>query len=199
VTPADDDGRRGKCGARTRSGGTCGRPAGWGTDHVGYGACKLHGGATPNAGKAARREMAREAVDVYGLPREIDPAVALLEELYRTAGHVSWLGQLIAEAERGEDVLKQFSTGRDGTEWEKPSVWVELYQWERKHLASVAADCVRVGIEERRVRLAEQQGELLAAVIRGVLTELGVADRPEVPAVVRRHLMAIEATAVPAA
>lgn len=25
----------------------CGQPAGWGTDHVGYGACKLHGG---NAG-----------------------------------------------------------------------------------------------------------------------------------------------------
>lgn len=26
----------------------CGQTAGWGTDHVGVGACKLHGGATPS-------------------------------------------------------------------------------------------------------------------------------------------------------
>jgi hypothetical protein len=26
----------------------CGQKAGWGTDHVGVGACKLHGGATPS-------------------------------------------------------------------------------------------------------------------------------------------------------
>lgn len=37
-----------KCGAKTRSGGTCKQPAGWGTQHVGEGRCKLHGG---NAGR----------------------------------------------------------------------------------------------------------------------------------------------------
>jgi hypothetical protein len=36
-----------------------------------------------------------------------------------------------------------------------------------------------------------QQGALLAQAIRGILAELGVADRPEVPAVVRRHLTVI--------
>lgn len=35
------------CGATTRSGGKCKQKAGWGTDHVGQGRCKLHGGATP--------------------------------------------------------------------------------------------------------------------------------------------------------
>lgn len=35
------------CGAKTRSGSPCRRPAGWGTDHHGVGRCKLHGGATP--------------------------------------------------------------------------------------------------------------------------------------------------------
>lgn len=35
------------CGAKTRNGGTCKKPAGAGTDHVGQGRCKLHGGATP--------------------------------------------------------------------------------------------------------------------------------------------------------
>lgn len=35
------------CGAKTRSGGKCKRPAGWGTEHPGDGRCKLHGGASP--------------------------------------------------------------------------------------------------------------------------------------------------------
>lgn len=35
-----------KCGAKTRSGGRCRLVAGWGTDHVGEGRCKLHGGAS---------------------------------------------------------------------------------------------------------------------------------------------------------
>src|SRR3990167_9158749 len=35
------------CGAKTRSGGPCRQRAGWGTDHVGAGRCKLHGGSNP--------------------------------------------------------------------------------------------------------------------------------------------------------
>ncbi len=37
----------GKCGA-VRNGKPCGREAGWGTDHLGYGHCKHHGGLSPN-------------------------------------------------------------------------------------------------------------------------------------------------------
>ena len=33
-----------KCGAKTRAGTPCKQKAGWGTDHVGIGKCKLHGG-----------------------------------------------------------------------------------------------------------------------------------------------------------
>lgn len=32
------------CNAKNRAGQPCKRPAGWGTDHVGTGRCKLHGG-----------------------------------------------------------------------------------------------------------------------------------------------------------
>jgi hypothetical protein len=34
------------CGAKTRAGHPCKRPAGWGTDHVGSGRCRMHGGAS---------------------------------------------------------------------------------------------------------------------------------------------------------
>lgn len=43
------------CGARTRAGTPCRRPAGWGTAHVGEGRCKLHGG---NAGAPSRNRNA---------------------------------------------------------------------------------------------------------------------------------------------
>lgn len=36
-----------KCGGATSSGGKCTQPAGWGTEHLGEGKCKLHGGASP--------------------------------------------------------------------------------------------------------------------------------------------------------
>lgn len=36
-----------RCGAETRTGGTCQQVAGMGTDHPGVGRCKYHGGCTP--------------------------------------------------------------------------------------------------------------------------------------------------------
>lgn len=38
-----------KCGAQTKKGKQCGRPAGWGTPHPGAGRCKLHGGSSTGA------------------------------------------------------------------------------------------------------------------------------------------------------
>lgn len=76
---------QGPCGARTRSGGTCGKTAGWGTEHVGIGRCKLHGGCTPTQVKTARAEQARQAVAAFGLPLDVEPHEALREELHRAA------------------------------------------------------------------------------------------------------------------
>ena len=40
------DNKKNKCGAKTRAGTPCQLLAGWGTDHVGTGRCKLHGGSS---------------------------------------------------------------------------------------------------------------------------------------------------------
>jgi len=49
------------------------------------------------------------------------------------------------------------------------------------------------GVEERQVRIAEQQGELIALVIRSIRGDLGLNSKQqsEAPAVVRRHLLAL--------
>jgi len=146
--------------------------------------------------------MARRAVATYGLPREVDPAVALLEEVHRTAGHVAWLQEKVREFDEDdlvwgvvEEVDKGSGefTGTDVTKASKPNVWLDLYRSERKHLTDVCKTALAAGIAERQVRLAEQQGALIGSVIQRILDDLGLTaeQRALVPSVVPRHLRAV--------
>ena len=187
------------CGGPRKNGAKCTRPAGWGTDHPGYGTCKLHLGNTESHRAKARREMAGEAVVTFGLPREVDPHTALLEEVHRTAGHVAWLQAKVAEFDEADLVWgtveeidrppgEKTAGGVEVRQRAGANVWLSLYQAERAHLTKVAAAAITAGVAERQVRLAEQQGQLIAQVLRGVLADLGVADHPQAATVVRRHL-----------
>ena len=71
-----------------------------------------------------------------------------------------------------------------------PSIWLDLYDRERRHLVAVCTAAIKAGVEERRVRLAESQGELVAGVIRAILSDLGltVEQQALVGEVVPRHL-----------
>jgi hypothetical protein len=88
---------RPKCGGKLHGrDATCTLPAGWGTDHVGYGRCRRHFGNAPNVIKAAERERttseARKLLDGIG---EYDPVTDPVDELRRLAGRaVRWLDVL---------------------------------------------------------------------------------------------------------
>jgi len=46
------------CNARKTDGsGYCQQPSGWGTDHLGHGRCKYHGGDSPNGEKAVLNDL----------------------------------------------------------------------------------------------------------------------------------------------
>jgi hypothetical protein len=184
MTPPIADNGHDPCAASRRSNGApCTLPAGWGTDHLGIGRCKLHGGCTPSHVNAARKAVAEEAALHFGLSIEVDPQQALLDEVHRCAGAIAYYeAQVVAieEDEGGVTVPTMFGP--------TPTVYVALLGKERERLVKVAAECIRLGLDARRVELAEQQGRLIAGVLRGVLADLGVADHPEAPAVVRRHL-----------
>ena len=193
---------RGKVGTgNPRQAAYCKRPPGWGTDHPGAGRCKFHGGAAPDYAKRAEKISADQLMRRYGLPRNVDPHTALLEELARSAGHVEWLRAQVAELEHDgvrsaqTQMIGPVGGAHDAWPEYRPNVWIEMYNRERSHLAKVAKLCIDVGIEERRVRMAEQQGQLLAGVIKAILSDLGVLNNPETPKIVRKHLMTLSSGA----
>ena len=84
------------------------------------------------------------------------------------------LPQLVAET----------ATGSPGAT--DAQVWLLIYREERKHMVSVAKLTLDAGIAERQVRLAEQQGLLLATAIRSILNALNLTpeQQSQVPHVV---------------
>ncbi|MGX6605647.1 hypothetical protein ACWKSP_26465 [Micromonosporaceae bacterium Da 78-11] len=187
-----------KCGGKRRGadseGKFCTRPAGWGTDHAGTGRCKLHGGSTPSHIQAGQKALAAQAVKTFGLAREVDPRDALLEEVYRTAGAVDWLAKQVQALDTKDVVWGRAEETTDGVKDKAaPSIWVQLYQQERLHLVRVCKETIAAGVEERRVRLAEQQGSMLAGVIKAILGDLDLSPEQaaKVSTVVPRHLRSV--------
>jgi hypothetical protein len=67
-------------------------------------------------------------------------------------------------------------------------IWIAVRHNAMDRLVGYSAVALKAGIEERRVKVAEAQGQLLARVIEGILNDLGVGDDPRKPEIVRRHL-----------
>jgi hypothetical protein len=201
------------CHGRRRdgTGKACHRPAGWGTDHVGTGSCKLHGGATPNHRTAARIEQAKKATATYGLPIDVGPAEALLQELRRTAGHVAWLERRVAELDEDELVWGVVEETVRGVaeETDRPTTpngggletkrkagtnaLIKLYQEERKHLAQVSKAAIDAGVSERVVQIYEQIAASYVQVLERVIDRLNLTpqQRDLVPQLIERELRAL--------
>lgn len=163
---------------------------------AGLNVCGAHGGRSPQAKVIGQRRVeaqaAEQAVRTLGLPIDITPTEALLEEVRWTAGHVAWLRDKVQElGDRPFDpaddeadphplvwgTTKVKSGGDDSgtTNEAKPSIWYELYHRERQHLVAVSMAALKAGVEERRVRLAEQQGQIAVELIRRILDALYAA------------------------
>lgn len=172
----------GKCGAHAKSTGEpCKKTAGMGTNHLGTGRCKFHGGSSPGGKLQGQRLHAAKARDTFGLPIEIDPATALLHEVWRTQGHVVWLGAVVAGLRKQDlawGVTKVKHGGDDhGTTYEaKLNAYLGLYQDERKHLTRVSAEAVKAGVEEKRLTLEQGRAELVVNMLAGIFDGLELTD-----------------------
>jgi hypothetical protein len=164
--------------------------------------CASHGGnAKQNkaaAGQRTAEQKARALVATYGLPVDIAPDQAILDEVHRTAGHVAWLEQQVHALTEGELVwgitrVKEGGDDRGVTEEAVPNALLRLYNEERDRLVRVCTAALKAGIEERRVKLAERDGALISEVIRAILDDLKLTSKQWalVSTVVPQHLRAL--------
>lgn len=165
------------CGGKKRSeeGGNCTRPAGWGTDHVGAGRCKLHGGKTQTHTVAGQRILAERAMKTFGLPITGVPAsVAILDEFAWILGHVSWLRTRVQETQPDALVwglttedhkLAGEFPGVDRRFQAVPNAWLKLYAEYHRLLLDYAKVIETLKIEQSRLDLASQVGMAFASRI----------------------------------
>lgn len=177
--------------------GYCKKAPGHNTWHPGVGRCALHGGSAPTYATEVYRLRAIQEVRRYSLPVKIDPHTALLNELERTVGVVQFLDFKVNTLEHEGDkpnMVGPVGGGQGGFPEYKPNVYWGMWQSERKHLEDVAKACIAAGIEERRVQLAERQGEAIAQVLKAVIGELNIPDSEaeKVPGLVGKHLRLIQ-------
>lgn len=149
------------------------------------GVCNTHGGASRMARRkqhemGQRQELAA-AARRFALRKDIDPASALLDLVHYQAGVVEfWREQVekVPEDQLTWGVLKKVDkTGGlwdelTQTEGASVDLTYQLLREAQQDLASYASAAVKAGIDERRVRIVEQQGEVFGQAQRAILTAM---------------------------
>lgn len=193
-----------QCKAHRRSGDQCGNHAIKGAE-----VCRMHGGSIPAVkAKAAQRVAAGKAdkaMRLFADPVDIDPANALLELVQWTAGEVRYWRAEVARIAEGDPKSLTWGktqavegTGPQGpvdteTREAAPPVAYRMLNEASDRLAKYAAAALRAGVEERRVKLAEDQGSAVAGAIRRILERLDLLEWQAelVPTIVPEELRAL--------
>jgi hypothetical protein len=122
--------------------------------------CKFHGGMAPQVQAAAKRRLAEtqamKMLDQLGADPADDrhPIEHLLGELWQAAVAADYLGSMAV---------------MDGP---KGPLW-RAWERERDRRARLAKMALEAGVEERRVRIAEEHALALAGAIRAILANVG--------------------------
>lgn len=171
---------------------------------IGQTECDKHGGKTPVRMRAAQRRIAEKrsmaAMGRFGGPIETTASEALLNTVKWTAGYVAWLRTAVERLrldQLGWGITQEKTGGQDWGTTEKAgqSVYAAMLGEWTDRLVKVCATALKAGIEERKVRLAEQQGQLVADVIKRVLNDLDLTNEQQAKSgeIVVRHLQLLTA------
>lgn len=177
------------CGAKKHQGdGTCAKEAGWGTDHLGEGNCKLHGGCTPNGRKSANLKLLeREARELFG---KVMPEAPPVEN--PLAAYAELAGRVLAWMKLMDSLLDSLKSVSGKSEWSGEQVRpvVELYERSMDRANVVLGSYARLRIDERLAEITEKQKLTVVRAIEAALDEIGVTDdaRTDARRRVARHL-----------
>lgn len=119
--------------------------------------CWMHGGKSRQALKARDERLAMaEARELLGIPIDVDPAEALLQQVHIAAGNEVFLRSQVQEL--GIDITRPAVLG-DGVD-----VHVKLWNEEREKLVRFSKVAIDAGIAERSVRIKEVEAAVMVAV-----------------------------------
>jgi hypothetical protein len=169
-----------RCTAHRTNGQPC---KGWAVH--GTNVCSAHGGRAPQVKAAAAERLAVEQAAVrFGLDLDATPAdEIMLREIRRSSAMVQHLAGLVNALT--PDELAWGIAGRDIRQPRQPGgqpdvqvhqaarvhPFVKMLDQERRTLREWLETAHRCGIEERRMRMAERDGRLIASMLEGVMAE----------------------------
>lgn len=202
------------CGGKTRSGGKCTQAKGWGTNHAGFGSCKLHGGMTESGIKSAQLTAAVHLADLLGAPVATNPFDSIKRLEAEAAGYVEFFRREVERIDPDCHFVRPTSILRrplnEGKEGEDPSIEVEeiteapmdlhiaikAHEKAMENLRKISKTAFDVDLADRLARMQEQDSQMLVLLARGIVLGLGhKLDDELVQKVVRKQLEAVDATA----
>ena len=141
--------------------------------------CESHGGGAPQVKAAAARALAAAKASAatarLGLRVEGDPIAHMLDVIAYQAGMVAYWRSVV-EALDDDSLTWGATKVNDGptgtTEEAKPHIAYSLLDEAQSKLVRYCAEALKAGVAERQVRLAEQQGSLMSALQRAVLSRM---------------------------
>jgi hypothetical protein len=154
--------------------------------------CDTHGGTLPRVQAKAKQRIAEQqaavAVRRFNARTDIDAPTALLELVQYQAGLVEYwrnVVERVTEAELtwslasreeqagwGDGFQGGNTSGSDETYVAAPHIAYKLLVEAQDKLAVYATSAIRAGLDERRVRIAEEHGTQFAAAQRRILARM---------------------------
>lgn len=173
------------CGAKKR-----GKDEACGSSPVPGGTrCGRHGGNSPKAKAAAEQRTAeKEAREILGridptAPKQ-NPVEMLMTLIYGKSAEISWLREKVKSFTEEELTYglteRQEGIGPQGpvdvsTYKTEQNIWWKLLREAENQLASWTSMALRAGVDERRIRIAENQANAIVGVIKNVLDSLNLS------------------------
>lgn len=141
--------------------------------------------------------------------QDLQPHEALIYCVRLTAGEVQYCEMIIQEIRFGNAIVRpevekvedyETEEGAVGTHTsttkhkEELNLWFQIRRDAVDRLAKYSKMALDAGVEERRVQLAENWGEDVARLLKGILGDLKLTPKQKerAPEIIRTHLLSLE-------
>ena len=157
-----------KCGRTTSQGGQPCKD--WAMK--GQEVCRRHGGSSPQARAKAKQRLAEQAISTALGKLNVTPVHDPLTALAELAGEILAWKELAADRVAK---LEQLAQENRVTGSEEVRAEIQVFERAMDRAINVLATIARLNIDERLVKISQQQADLVKAALMGALDDAGLA------------------------